>query len=99
MNAGRCMVAGNLTVEGDIRALPPALTVKGNLVIRGTQIETLPQDLVVEGNLILYKTLIARLPAGLRVDGDLDAYGGVGSPGLRCEDVLASVKGKKACNS
>lgn len=99
MDAGRCVVTGNLTLEGHVQTLPDAFTVKGDLILRGTQIEALPQDLIVEGNLMLYKTLISNLPAGLRVDGNLDVYGGIGSPGIRCTDILATVKGKKECNS
>ncbi len=99
VDAGRCVVSGNLTLQSNEQKLPEAFTVKGNLTLRGTQIEVLPHDLIVEGDLVLYKTLISKLPAGLRVDGNLDTYGGVGSPGIRCADVLATVKGRKDCNA
>ena len=106
-SARRCVVGENLRLDNydplakDLRQLLDRLTVKGNLVIYGTRIETLPASLVVEGNLVLHKTHIGRLPADLVVNGDLDVYMGFGSPELRCTDVSASVviKGMRLCHN
>ena len=88
-SAGRCVIGKSLRLNSydplanDLRQLPDRLTVKGNLVIYGTSIETLLASLVVEGNLVLHKTHVGRLPANLVVNGDLDVYMGFGSPELR----------------
>lgn len=105
--AGRCVIDTSLRLDSydplakDLRQLPDHLTVKGNLVVYGTQIETLPASMIVEGNLVLHKTRIGRLPADLVVSGDLDVYMGFGSPELRCADIPASVviKGSRLCHN
>ena len=106
-SAGRCVMATGLRLDSydplgnDMRQLPDRLTVKGNLIIYGTRIETLPASLVVEGDLVLHKTLVGRLPADLVVNGDLDVYMGFGSPEVRCADIPASVviKGNRFCHN
>lgn len=87
----RCVVAGDLRLEGGMEGLPPNLVVQGDLFINGTYIEQLPSGLVVEGNLELYKTSIGALPADLHVQGDFDNYLGFGSPDIPCAEIPASV--------
>lgn len=87
----RCVVPGDLTLEGDLAGLPPNLVVKGDLTINGTYIDHLPTGLEVEGNLNLYKTNIATLPEQLSVGGDFTNYLGFGSPDLLCVEIPASV--------
>ena len=96
-----CVVTGDLLLDGDVRALPGDLLVKGNLTIRGTSIRQLPAGLVVEGNLTLYKTYIARLPADLKVGGALDTYAGFGSPVILCSEIPATVviEGTRGCGN
>ena len=106
-SAGRCVIDTSLRLDSydpwakDLRQLPDRLTVRGNLIIYGTRIESLPASLVVEGNLVLHKTHIGRLPADLVVNVDLDVYMGFGSPELRCADIPASVviKGQRLCHN
>lgn len=87
----RCIVPGDLTLEGDFTGLPASLVVKGDLTINGTSIDHLPTGLVVEGSLNLYKTSIRALPEHLRVDGDFTNYLGFGSPDLLCAEIPTSV--------
>ena len=87
----RCVVAGDLRLEGAMEGLPPNLVVQGDLIINGTYIDQLPSGLVVEGNLELYKTSIGALPDDLRVQGDFDNYLGFGSPDITCAEIPASV--------
>lgn len=87
----RCVVPGDLRLEGAIDGLPPHLVVQGDLFISGTGIAVLPVGLVVEGNLELYKTSIGALPADLRVAGNFDNYLGFGSPDIPCAEIPPSV--------
>lgn len=87
----RCVVPGDLRLEGAIDGLPPNLIVQGDLFISGTGIAVLPVGLVVEGNLELYKTSIGALPADLQVAGNFDNYLGFGSPDIRCDEIPPSV--------
>jgi hypothetical protein len=87
----RCVVADDLTLEGDVDGLPPNLVVQGNLTINGTNIGTLPVGLVVDGNLDLYKTSIGALPENLVVGGDFTNYLGFGSPDIFCAEIPVSV--------
>ena len=87
----RCIMSADLTLEGDVAALPPNLVVKGDLSINGTYIDHLPAGLVVEGSLDLYKTSIGALPENLSVGGDFTNYLGFGSPDLLCAEIPASV--------
>lgn len=80
-----CIIMGDLELEGNIRALPEVLWVKGSLTIRGTQVKRLPRDFEVEGDLFLYKTLIRRLPPVTYIAGDFDVYAGFGSPEFDCK--------------
>lgn len=91
MQGDRCVVPGDLTLEGDVAGLPPHLVVQGDLTINGTYIDQLPTGLVVEGSLDLYKTSIGALPENLRVGGDFTNYLGFGSPDLLCAEIPASV--------
>ena len=98
---GRCVVKGDVKLEGAVKRLPDHLTVQGNLRLNGTQIVELPVALIVEGDLFLYKTGIGKLPADLTIGGNFDPYGGFGSPGIRCDDIPPSVviKGQRNCNT
>lgn len=87
----RCIVPGDLTLEGDFTGLPANLVVKGDLTINGTYIDRLPGGLVVEGNLDLYKTSISVLPENLVIGGDFTNYLGFGSPDIVCAEIPASV--------
>ena len=91
LQGGRCVVADDLTLEGDVDGLPPNLVVQGNLTINGTNIGYLPVGLVVDGNLDLYKTSIGALPENLVVGGNFTNYLGFGSPDILCAEIPASV--------
>ena len=91
LDGERCVVPGDLRLEGAIDGLPPHLVVQGDLFISGTGIDVLPASLIVEGNLELYKTSIGALPADLRVAGDFNNYLGFGSPDIRCDEIPPSV--------
>lgn len=91
LDGERCVVPGDLRLEGAIAGLPPRLVVQGDLFISGTGIAVLPVGLVVEGNLDLYKTSIGALPEGLQVAGNFDNYLGFGSPDIRCDEIPPSV--------
>lgn len=87
----RCIVLGDLTLEGAVDSLPAHLVVKGDLTINGTYIDRLPIGLIVEGDLNLYKTSIGALPENLIVVGSFTNYLGFGSPDLWCAEIPASV--------
>jgi len=58
------------TIDNDMN-----ITVKGSLMLQGTQITELPDNLSVGGTLYLRDTPISKLPDNLSIGGDLDLRG------------------------